>query len=93
MFPSSLIVQPEQQSQHFVHSRKQKNTKSFTGKVRLRRDVTKTSGRCMSKSDGECSTHALEFSHSSNIFFHHQVADWPAWERQPCFVWVGGFGL
>ena len=53
MFPSSLVIQPQQQSQHLAHSRKQKNTKSFTGKVELRQDETKTSDSCPSKSEGE----------------------------------------
>ena len=46
MFPSSFsyptrVTKPTQQ----------KNTKSFTGKVGLRQDVTKTSLSCPSKSD------------------------------------------
>ena len=53
MFPSSLVIQPQQQSQHLAHSRKQKNNKSFTGKVGLTQDVTKTSDSCPSKSDAE----------------------------------------
>ena len=53
MFPSSLVIQPQQQSQHLIHSRKQKNTKSFTGKVGLTQDVTKTSDSCPSEPDGE----------------------------------------
>ena len=53
MFPLSLVIQAQQQSQHLTRSRKQKNTKSFTGKVELRQDVTKTSDNCPSKPDGE----------------------------------------
>ena len=53
MFPSSLVIQPQQQRQHLTHSRKQKYTKSSTGKVGLTQDVTKTFDSCPSKSDGE----------------------------------------
>ena len=37
-FPSSLVTQPQQQNQHLAHSRKQENTKSFTGKIELRQE-------------------------------------------------------
>ena len=53
MFPSSLVIQPQQQSQHLAHGREQKNTESLTRKVELRQDVTKTSDNCPSKSDGD----------------------------------------
>ena len=53
MFPSNLVMKPQQQSQPLAHSRKQKNTISFAGKVELRQDVIKTSDSCPSKSDGE----------------------------------------
>ena len=53
MLPSNLALQPQQQSQHLAHSRKQKNTNPFTGKVGQRQDVPKTSDSCSSKSDGE----------------------------------------
>ena len=53
MLPSSLVTQPQQQSKHLAHSRKQKNTKPFTEKVGHRQDVNKTSDICPSKSDGE----------------------------------------
>ena len=53
MCPSSLVTQPQQQSQHVAHSRKQKNTESFTGKVGLTQDGTKTSDSCPSNPDGE----------------------------------------
>ena len=53
MFPSGLVIQAQQQSQHLAHSRKQKNTKSFTRKVGLRQDVTKNFDSCPSKPDGE----------------------------------------
>ena len=68
MLPSSLIIQPQQQSQHLAHSRKQKNAKPFTWKVGQRQDVTKASDSFPSKSDGEIPLHVLEFSHSSSIF-------------------------
>ena len=63
MHPSCLVIQPQQQSKQFPHSRKQKTTKPFTGKVVHRQDVNKTSEGCPSKSDGEILPHALEFSH------------------------------
>ena len=53
MLPLSLVIQPQQQSQHLAHSRKQKNAKSFIGKVGQKQDVTKTSDSCPSKLDGE----------------------------------------
>ena len=53
MPPSSLVIQPQQQHQHIVHSREQKNIKSFTGRIGQRQDVTETSDSCLSKSDGE----------------------------------------
>ena len=40
MLPSSLVIQPQQQNQHLPHSRKEKNTKLFTGKAGQRKDVT-----------------------------------------------------